>query len=55
MWKDAQIKLLDEMISYPILYMSQVTARHEYVDFGHELKSVFSLYAQIDETTRITK
>jgi len=55
MWKDAQIKLLDEMISYPILYMTQVTARHEYVDFGHELKSVMGLYAQFDETTRLTK
>jgi len=55
MWKDAQIKLLDEMISYPILYMSQVTARHEYVDFGHELKSALALYPQFDETTRLTK
>ena len=53
MWKEAQIKLLDEMISYPILYMSQVTARHDYVDYGHELKSVLALYPQFDETTTL--
>jgi peptide/nickel transport system substrate-binding protein len=55
MWKEAQIKLLDEMISYPLLYMSQVTARHDYVDFGHELKSALALYPQIDETTRVVR
>jgi peptide/nickel transport system substrate-binding protein len=55
MWKEAQVKLLDEMISYPLLYISQVTARRDYVDFGHELKSALALYAQFDETTRITK
>ncbi len=55
LWKEAQIKLLEEMISYPILYMSQVTARHDYVDYGHELKTVFSLYPQFDETTTVNK
>ena len=55
MWKDAQIKLLEEAVTYPLQYQNQVTARHDYVDFGHELKSVFSLYPQIDETTRLTK
>ncbi len=55
MWKDAQVKLLEEMISLPLQYQAQVTARHDYVDFGHELKSVFSLYPQIDENTRMTK
>ena len=55
MWKEAQIKLLEEMISYPILYMNQVTARHDYVDYGHELKSVLALYPQFDETTTLSK
>ncbi len=53
MWKEAQVKLLDEMISYPILYLNQVTARHDYVDYGHELKSVLALYPQFDETTTL--
>jgi peptide/nickel transport system substrate-binding protein len=55
MWKEAQIKLLDEMITYPLQYQNQVTARHDYVDFGHELKSVLALYAQFTEDTRIVK
>jgi peptide/nickel transport system substrate-binding protein len=55
MWKDAQIKLLEEMITYPLQYQNQVTARHDYVDFGHELKSVLALYAQITENTTINK
>jgi len=55
MWKEAQIKLLDEMITYPLQYQNQVTARHDYVDFGHELKSVLALYAQFTEDTRIIK
>jgi peptide/nickel transport system substrate-binding protein len=55
MWKDAQIKILEDMIAYPLQYQNQVTARRDYVDFGHELKSVLALYAQITENTRIVK
>jgi peptide/nickel transport system substrate-binding protein len=55
MWKEAQIKILEDMVSYPLQYQNQVTARRDYVDFGHELKSVLALYAQITENTRITK
>jgi peptide/nickel transport system substrate-binding protein len=55
MWKEAQIKILSDMIAYPLQYQNQVTARHEYVDFGHELKSVLALYAQFTEDTRIIK
>ena len=55
MWKDAQIQLLEDMVTYPLQYQNQVTARHDYVDFGHELKSVLALYAQITENTTINK
>ncbi len=55
MWKDAQIKILEDMVAYPLQYQNQVTAHHDYVDFGHELKSVLALYAQFTENTRITK
>jgi len=55
MWKDAQIQILDDMVSYPLQYQNQVTARHDYVDFGHELKSVLALYAQFTENTRIVR
>jgi peptide/nickel transport system substrate-binding protein len=53
LWKDAQIKILDDMVAYPLQYQNQVTARYDYVDFGHELKSVLALYAQFNENTRI--
>jgi peptide/nickel transport system substrate-binding protein len=55
MWKEAQIKILEDMVAYPLQYQNQVTARHDYVDFGHELKSALALYAQFTENTRITK
>ncbi|NOZ71173.1 MAG: polyamine ABC transporter substrate-binding protein [Chloroflexi bacterium] len=55
LWKEAQIKLLEEMISYPLQYQNQVTARQDYVDYGHELKSVLALYPQITEKTRLLK
>jgi len=55
MWKDAQIKTLEDMVSYPLQYQNQVTARRDYVDFGHELKSVLALYAQFTENTSINK
>jgi peptide/nickel transport system substrate-binding protein len=53
MWEEAQIKLLEDMVTYPLQYQNQVTARHENVDYGHELVSALALYAQITENTRI--
>jgi peptide/nickel transport system substrate-binding protein len=55
MWKDAQIKILEDAVSYPLQYQNQVTARHDYVDFGHELKSVLALYAQFTENTTVNR
>jgi peptide/nickel transport system substrate-binding protein len=53
MWEEAQIKLLEDMVTYPLQYQNQVTARSTDVDFGHELVSALALYAQITENTRI--
>jgi peptide/nickel transport system substrate-binding protein len=55
MWQEAQIKILEDMVAYPLQYQNQVTARRDYVDFGHELKSVLALYAQFTENTTISK
>jgi peptide/nickel transport system substrate-binding protein len=55
LWKEAQIKVLDDMAVYPIQYQNQVYARSTAVDFGHELISVLALYPGIDEKTRLTK
>jgi peptide/nickel transport system substrate-binding protein len=55
MWKDAQIKALQDMAGYPIQYTNQVYARSTNVDYGHELKSVIQLYPGIDEKTSLKK
>jgi peptide/nickel transport system substrate-binding protein len=55
LWKDAQTMALSDMVTYPILYQSQVYARSTNVDYGHELKSVIQLYPGIDERTRLLK
>jgi peptide/nickel transport system substrate-binding protein len=55
LWKDAQIKALEDMVAYPIMYTNQVYARSAAVDYGHELKSVIQLYPGIDEKTKLNK
>ena len=55
LWKDAQVKILEDMVAYPIQYQNQVYARSSAVDYGHELVSVLALYPGIDEKTRLTK
>jgi peptide/nickel transport system substrate-binding protein len=55
LWKEAQIKALEDMVAYPIQYTSQVYARAAGVDYGHELKSVIQLYPGIDEKTKLSK
>lgn len=55
LWKEAQIKALEDMVVYPIQYQNQVYARSNAVDYGHELISVLALYPGIDEKTRLTK
>jgi peptide/nickel transport system substrate-binding protein len=54
-WKDAQIKLLEDMYSYPLHFQQQVYARSEGVDYGHDLVSVLALYPGITEKTTLTK
>jgi peptide/nickel transport system substrate-binding protein len=54
-WKDAQIKLLEDMVTYPLHFQQQVYARRDGVDYGHELVSVLALYPGVDETTDITE
>ncbi len=54
-WKDAQIKLLEDMYSYPLHFQQQVYGRAEGVDYGHDLLSVLALYPGITEKTSITR
>jgi peptide/nickel transport system substrate-binding protein len=55
LWKEAQIKALEDMVVFPIQYQNQVYARSTAVDYGHELISVLALYPGIDEKTRLQK
>ncbi len=55
LWKQAQIKILEDMVAYPLLYMNQVYARQDSVDYGHVLKSSLALYPQYTETTTIQR
>ncbi|MBW1961031.1 MAG: polyamine ABC transporter substrate-binding protein [Deltaproteobacteria bacterium] len=53
LWRQAQYKLLDEAINYPLYVLRFVFARNKKIDWGFEQKSVLALYTQINEQTRL--
>jgi peptide/nickel transport system substrate-binding protein len=53
LWKQAQIRILDDMAAYPIMYTIQCYARRANVDYGHPLVSTMALYPQFTEQTRL--
>jgi peptide/nickel transport system substrate-binding protein len=53
-WKQAQVKLLEDAVAYPLHYVNLVYARRTNVDYGHELKAVMALYPQFTEKTSLT-
>jgi peptide/nickel transport system substrate-binding protein len=53
LWKQAQVRILDDMAAYPIMYTIQCYARRANVDYGHTLVSTMSLYPQFTEKTRL--
>lgn len=55
LWEQANIQILEEAVAYPIIFVNQVYARQETVDYGHELVSSMALYPQITEATTITE
>ncbi len=54
LWKQAQIRILDDMVAYPIMYSIQCYARRACVDYGHPLVSTMALYPQFTEKTRLS-
>ncbi|MCB0152476.1 MAG: hypothetical protein KDE01_33070, partial [Caldilineaceae bacterium] len=52
-WKEAQTKILSDMVAYPLHFQQQVYARSNGVDYGHDLVSVLALYPGITENTTI--
>lgn len=55
LWKQAQIRILEDMISHTLMYQNQVYARSEAVDYGHPLIAVLNLNPQITELTDIVR
>jgi peptide/nickel transport system substrate-binding protein len=55
LWKQANIKILEDMAAFPINFTNQVYGRLETVDYGHELISSLALYPQFTEETTISQ
>jgi peptide/nickel transport system substrate-binding protein len=53
LWAQAQIRILDDMAAFPIMFTKQCYARKTSVDYGHPLVSTMALYPQFTEKTRI--
>ncbi len=52
-WKQAQVKLLEDAVAYPLHYVNLVYARRTNVDYGHALKAAMALYPQFTEKTHL--
>ena len=52
-WKEAQIRILEDVAAISLFIKRFTFARKSYVDYGYELKSNFNLFPPIRETTRI--
>jgi peptide/nickel transport system substrate-binding protein len=55
LWVQAQIRILDDMAAFPIMYSKQCYARRTIVDYGHSLVSTMALYPQFTENTRLKR
>jgi peptide/nickel transport system substrate-binding protein len=53
-WKEAQVRILQNMVAYPILDIGYLFARRPYVDWGYKLISIAD-GPKATENTRITK
>ncbi len=53
LWVQSQIRILDDMAAFPIMYAKQCYARSIRVEYGHPLVSTMALYPQFTEKTRL--
>lgn len=53
LWKEANVRILEDMAAFPLHIINQVYARSDEVDYGHPLKSSLALCPQITEKTTI--
>ncbi len=52
-WKQANIEILQNYAAYGIMYINQVYARKNSVNYGHDLEALISLYPGITENTTL--
>lgn len=52
LWEYAQVKLLEDMIVYPLHFRNKTYIRRGYLDYGHSLVASMALYPQVTEKTR---
>jgi len=55
LWEQAQIKILHDIMVYPLFNVNNCCVRREYVDYGHPLTTTLAGYPQFNEKTRILK
>lgn len=53
LWEQAQIRILHDMVAYPIIYTKQCYVRRRNLDYGHPLSSTMALYPQFTEKTKL--
>ncbi len=54
LWIQAQIKILNDMAAYPLMFTKQIFIRRPYVEYGHQPVSTMALYPQFTEKTTLT-
>ncbi|MCP4020829.1 MAG: hypothetical protein GY729_03205 [Desulfobacteraceae bacterium] len=55
LWHQAQIKILNDHMVYPLFLINQICVRRDYVDYGHELVTTLTGYPQFTEKVRLKK
>ncbi len=55
MWQQSQIKLLNDVVVFPLFDINQLYVRRDYVDYHHPLRSSLCDYPQFTEETRLQK
>ncbi len=55
LWKQANIKILQDAVGFPLHFINQVYGRSKAVDYGHELKASLALYPGFTEQTTVQK
>jgi len=55
LWTQAQIRILNDMVAYPVMYTKQLYIRKKFVAYGHILVSTMALYPQFTEKTNLKR